>query len=301
MCATLKVSRSAYNKWVNRVETEQEVNDRELSKLIIECHEENNGAPGYRMVSDLINLKYNTSFKEKKVYRIMKSLGLRSITRKKRRKYSKTDEQITAKNILNRNFEASKPNQKWVTDVTEFKTPEGGKIYLSAILDLYDRTIVSYEIGKRNNNPLVFDTFHKAIKENRVDGLIFHSDRGFQYTSPTFKIQLEKNGIIQSMSRPGYCIDNAPIEGLWGIIKSESYYNQKIENTDDLISSIENYILFYNEQRPQRRFDKQTPKQVRDLAMRCEDNVEQYPILPNNKIIKYFNSINKTKEQYAII
>lgn len=301
MCKTLKVSRSGYHKWCKRIVPSQELSDRALSKLIKECYEEHNGTPGYRMITDLINDNYEQDYKEKKVLRIMRILGIQSITRRKRKKYPKVDAEITAENILDRNFGATAPNQKWVTDVTEFKTSDGKKIYLSAILDLYDRSIVAYIIRNRNDNILVFETFDLAIKNNEVDGLIFHSDRGYQYTSPTFKHKLESNNIIQSMSRPGYCIDNGPIEGFWGILKSEVYYHQNYESKEDLVRAIENYISFYNSGRPQRRFNKKTPLQVRKEAFLTSDEITQYPIPRNNKTIKYFESFNKSKEQYAII
>src|SRR5699024_7539515 len=124
----------------------------------------------------------------------------------------------------NRECTAVHPNEKWVTDVTEFKYGQASKAYLSAILDLYDGSIISYVIGQSNNNPLVFETFDKALKVEPEAKPIFHSDRGFQYTSKTFKRKLENAGMTQSMSRVGKCIDNGPMESFWGKLKSEEYY-----------------------------------------------------------------------------
>lgn len=301
MCKTLQISRSGYHKWSKREMSPQEMSDRALSELIQACYDEHNGTPGYRMVTDLINKKYGTNYKEKKVLRLMRILGIQSITRRKKKKYRKVEAEITAENILDRDFEANGPNQKWVTDVTEFKTKDGRKLYLSAILDLYDRSIVAYIIRTRNDNVLVFETFDLAIINNDVNGLIFHSDRGYQYTSPSFKRKLENHNIIQSMSRPGYCIDNGPIEGFWGILKSEVYYNQEYESKEELIEAIENYILFYNNGRPQRRFNKLTPYEVRSEALLNKGKITQYPIPRNNKIIKYFESFNKSNKQHEII
>ena len=159
----------------------------------------------------------------------MKKLGIHSVIRKKKKKNinAKTDE--TAENILQRNFYATAPNQKWATDVTEFKVPgEKKKLYLSAIIDLYDRYPVAYVISSRNDNRLVFKTFDKAIAANPAAKPIFHSDRGFQYTSREFKKKLENQKMEQSMSRVGHCIDNGPTEGFWGIIKTEMYQMYKI-------------------------------------------------------------------------
>ncbi|HBF5503827.1 TPA: DDE-type integrase/transposase/recombinase, partial [Clostridioides difficile] len=142
-----------------------------------------------------------------------------------------------AENVLNRKFSADKTSQKWLTDVTEFKLTNGTKAYLSAILDLGDRSIVSYVIGKSNNNNLVFETFNKAIEVYPNAKPIFHSDRGYQYTSRVFKSKLLTQGMIQSMSRVGHCIDNAPMEGFLGILKVEMYYLRKFDTYEQLVKA----------------------------------------------------------------
>jgi len=133
------------------------------------------------------------------------------------------------------------------------------KAYLSAILDLYDRRIVSYVIGRSNNNQLVFETFDIALAENPDAHPIFHSDRGFQYTSPAFKNKLQQAHMIQSMSRVGKCIDNGPMEGFWGIIKSEMYYLNKFYTYEELKAAIEKYIEYYNNGRYQEKLDCMSP------------------------------------------
>ena len=148
--------------------------------------------------------------------------------------------QYIAENILNREFRADAPNEKWLTDVTEFHYYVGlekHKIYLSAILDLYDRRIVSYAIREHNNNTLVFDTLDMAIKENPNAHPLFHSDRGFQYTSRIFHTKLENAGMTQSMSRVAKCIDNGPMEGFWGIIKRERYYGKRFTDRKSLVEN----------------------------------------------------------------
>ena len=165
--------------------------------------------------------------------------------------------QAVAENVLKRDFNASRPNEKWVTDVTEFKWYDGPvvhKLYLSAILDLYDRSIVGYVLSRRSDNSLVFSTFDQAIKRNPDAKPLFHSDRGFQYTSKAFQCKLAEQGMTQSMSRVGNCIDNGPTEGFWGIVKAEMYNLQKFTSEEDLRRAIEDFIRYYNEGRYQARF-----------------------------------------------
>mgnify|MGYP006332142259 CR=1 FL=1 len=148
------------------------------------------------------------------------------------------------------------------TDVTEFKWYEGievHKIYLSAILDLCDRRIVSYVIGDRNDNALVFKTFDKAVKANPDAHPLFHSDRGFQYTNRAFHQKLEKAGMTQSMSRVAKCIDNGPMEGFWGILKRERYYGRRFTSREELVHMIRSYISYYNNRRVQRNLGILTP------------------------------------------
>ena len=180
----------------------------------------------------------------------------------KSKKYKKSTPERTAENILKREFNASRPNEKWVTDVTEFKWYEGPvchKLYLSAILDLYDRRIVSYVIRDLNNNKLVFDTFDQAMLANPDAHPLFHSDRGFQYTSHEFHRKLTEAKMVQSMSRVGKCIDNGPMEGFWGILKRERYYGRTFTDRETLVEMIEHYIDYYNNKRLQRNLGIVTP------------------------------------------
>ncbi len=199
---------------------------------------------------------------KKRVRRLMRLHGLKSVTRRKRPDYVRSTPEVTAENILNRDFKADKPFQKWVTDVTEFKYYVGSeikKLYLSAILDLCDRRIIAYKIGESNNNALVFDTFDEAVRRYPDAKPIFHSDRGYQYTNKTFHQKLMDAGMVQSMSRVGRCLDNALMEGWWGIIKSEMYYLRKFTEKDELVAAIEEYICYYNTRRYQKRLMCMTP------------------------------------------
>lgn len=136
---------------------------------------------------------------------------------------------------------------------------------MSAILDLKDKSIVSYALGRNNNNQLVFNTFDLAVSKFPDTHPIFHSDRGFQYTSKQFKTRLDKAGMIQSMSRVGRCIDNGPMEGFWGILKCEMYYLSKFKDYDSLVEAIEQYIYFYNYERRQRKLNKMSPMTYRQF------------------------------------
>ena len=137
------------------------------------------GIYGYRRITMNINRLLNKHYNHKRIYRLMKTVNMKSVIRRKRKNYIKSNPQITAENKLNREFHAKKPNEKWLTDVTEFKLLSGQKAYLSAILDLADKSIVSYVVGHSNNNQLVFKTFDLAVAANPNANPLFHSDRGF--------------------------------------------------------------------------------------------------------------------------
>lgn len=287
MCKQLEVSRAAYYKWLHREIPAQEHKNLELASIIKEYDERFNHILGYRRMTSWINHFNHTNYSSKRVHRIMKKLNIHSVIRKKKKKYPSSTTDAVAENILQRDFYATAPNQKWTTDVTEFKVPgEKKKIYLSAILDLYDRYPVAYVISCRNDNRLVFKTFDKAIASNPNAKPIFHSDRGFQYTSKVFQKKLREQEIQQSMSRVGHCIDNGPTEGFWGIIKSEMYQMYEIIDESSLRFAIKDYIRFYRDERLQDRFHNKTPLQVRTEAL-ATANPATYPIPENKRINKY--------------
>ena len=287
MCKQFFVSRAAYYKWLHREMPVQEQENIELGNLIREYDKRFNHILGYRRMTSWINHFNQTNYSKKRVHRIMQKLGIHSVIRKKKNKYISVKPETIAENILQRDFYATQPNQKWVTDITEFKVPrEKKKIYLSAILDLYDRYPVAYVLSSRNDNKLVFKTFDKAIKYNPLAKPIFHSDRGFQYTSKVFQRKLKEQEIKQSMSRVGHCIDNGPVEGFWGIIKSEMYQMYEITDEESLRYAINDYMRFYSEERLQDRFNCKTPLEVRTEALSIKTPIE-YPISANKRIEKY--------------
>ena len=225
----------------------------------------------------------------------MKLLGVKSIIRKKRDKYESTTPEISAENVLSRDFNATKPNEKWTTDVTEFKVAgTKQKLYLSAILDLYDRSVVSYVISTRNDNNLVFRTYEEAIKSNPGATPLFHSDRGFQYTSKVFQAKLNEAGIKQSMSRVGRCIDNGPMESFQGIMKDEMRILYKYKTIEEFCDALQAYLQFYVNIRPQKRFNGKTPAQVREETEKASQP-KKYPMLINYEVKKYWKNIMMKK------
>jgi len=287
MCKQLEISRAAYYKWLDREIPKQESENLKLAELIKEYDQRFGHILGYRRMTSWVNRFNHTAYGKKRVHRIMKKLGIQSVIRKKKKKYVSSPPETTAENKLCRDFYASAPNQKWSTDVTEFKIPgEKKKLYLSVIIDLYDRYPVSYVISSRNDNQLVFKTFDKAVISNPNAAPIFPSDRGFQYTSRVFQKKLKEHEMEQSMSRAGHCIDNGPTEGFWGIIKSEMYQMYEITDETTLRHAIKEYMKFYSAERPQDRYHCKTPLEVRNEAIAAE-HPEEYPIPKNKRIEKY--------------
>ena len=227
---------------------------------------------GYRRINDDLRHFEGIHVNDKRILRICRIKGIRSTIKYSSHGCTKhaKNPQFIAENILNRDFHADKPNEKWLTDVTEFKWYEGievHKVYLSAILDLYDRRIVAYVVGDRNDNPLVYRTFDQAVKANPDAKPLFHSDRGSQYTNRAFHHKLENAGMTQSMSRVGKCIDNGPMEGFWGILKRERYYGKRCKSKKELVDMIVNYIRYYNNHRVQRNLGVLTPMEKHNLHL----------------------------------
>ena len=289
MCQQLDITRAAYYQWLHREVPEAERENNLLAQLIQEYDDRFNHILGYRRMTLYINQLNNKHYSKNHVHRIMKALNIHSVIRRKRKKYQHSNPETTAENILNRDFNAKAPNEKWATDVTEFKWYEGPvvhKLYLIAILDLYDLYPVAWVVSTGNDNKLVFDTFAKAIQRNPDAKPIFHSDRGFQYTSKVFQNKLKQQGMRQSMSRVGHCIDNGPTENFWGIVKSEMYYLKNFTDEASLRAAIAAYMTFYTSERMLNRFRGKTPAEVRAEAL-AADTPEQYPIPENKRIQKY--------------
>lgn len=266
MCAFLHVSRSAYYRWLHQPQAKQTFFNKQLADLIRYIHEADDDK-GYRRIRDDLVQEFGLNVNDKRVLRICRMTQIKSTIKHRPNgitKHAKSPYHI-AKNYLNRNFHADCPNEKWLTDVSEFKYFESNqvkKLYLSAILDLADRRIVSFMISDRNDNKLVFDTFDEAVYREPNAHPLFHSDRGFQYTSKQMHQRLKNSGMKQSMSRVARCIDNGPMEGFWGMLKREKYYRRQFTSRESLVSMIEKYMHYYNHGRYQRCLKSMTPLQV---------------------------------------
>lgn len=182
----------------------------------------------------------------------MVKLGLKPLKRNKR-KYSSYKGEVgkIADNLINRDFRADKPNQKWYTDVTEFNL-RGEKLYLSPIIDGFNQEVKSFDISKSANLDQINNMLDIAFDENsEIEGLIFHSDQGWQYQHPSYQQRLKNKGIKQSMSRKGNSLDNGLMENFFGILKTEMFYDQEdnYKTIDDLINAIKDYIYYYNHDR----------------------------------------------------
>ena len=256
--------------------------DAQLKQLISDIFNENKGRYGYRRIDlELRNRGYTVN--HKKIKRIMKQIGLFGITPKARYKSYKGDMNGTVKNLLIhkevdeenhktryvRDFNTSKPNEKWSTDVSEFHIA-AGKLYLSPILDMYNDEIIAYDVSVSPDFCQQKRLLDRAFsKFEDLSGLIFHSDQGWQYQMQPWHKALKDKGIIQSMSRKGNCLDNAPIENFFGKLKNEMFYGHEYEfNTlDQLKEAIEEYIEYYNTKRIKVKLKGLTPCEARKQAL----------------------------------
>lgn len=258
MCRFFDVSCSGYYKWRNRNKCSDQ--DRPIGELIRQCQEETSQTYGYRRVKLWLLREAGLIINHKAVLRIMNKYNLLARIRRPRPLYQRFNHFKRYENRLNRNFEAEKPNQKWVTDISYIRTKEG-TLYLSMIKDLYDNFIVAYDTAAAQDNALVYRTIRKA-KEEVADGLTLHSDQGFQYTSHGYFNLTQAYGILPSMSRAGTPLDNAPAESFFGTLKSECINRQKIDTLKQARELIDCYVHFYNYERIQLK-TKLTPHEKR--------------------------------------
>ncbi|QYR63917.1 IS3 family transposase [Fusobacterium nucleatum] len=261
------ISKSVYYYYIDKKDIDEK--NKDIIEKIKEIYYANKGRYGYRRVTlELKNQGLNIN--HKKVQRIMKKFNLQSIIRKKR-KYSSYKGQIgkIADNHIKRNFEATAPNQKWFTDVTEFNL-RGEKLYLSPILDAYGRYIVSYDISRSANLEQINHMLNLAFKENEsYENLIFHSDQGWQYQHSSYQKRLKEKKITQSMSRKGNSLDNGLMECFFGLLKSEMFYEQeeKYKTLEELKEAIEDYIYYYNNKRIKEKLKGLTPASYRSQSL----------------------------------
>lgn len=233
-----------------------------VKELITSIYHKNKGRYGYRRITDELNNK-GTIINHKTVLKLMKLLGLKSLIRVKKYKSYKGEQGKIVPNVLQRDFKATAPNQKWATDVTEFNVA-GNKLYLSPIIDLFNQEIISYELTERPVFNQIVMMLKKAFKKipNHTN-LILHSDQGWQYQMKQYQHLLKQKGITQSMSRKGNCLDNAIIENFFGILKSELFYLKKYNSIIQLKQEIQEYIYYYNNQRIKSKLNKMSPIKYR--------------------------------------
>jgi len=258
MCQYFEVSRSGYYAWVNR--QEQPDKDKALGNLIRQCQQQTRQTYGYRRVKIWLLRETGLVINSKAVLRIMRKYGLLAVIRRPRPLYQRQKQISVYENKLARGFHATAPNQKWVTDISYIHTKQG-VLYLSMIKDLFDNFIVAYDMATVQDNALVYRTIQKA-KKMVADGLILHSDQGFQYTSSGYLNLSKQYSFLPSMSRAGTPLDNAPAENFFGILKTECIYRHKIQTFDQARTLINEYLHFYNFERIQLK-SKLTPYEKR--------------------------------------
>ena len=265
MCSFFGISRAAYYAWRKRMD--QPDPDAERMQQVLEAYEASKKTYGYRRIDLWLRQKRTITINHKSVLRLMNRLGIHSIARRRKiyQKMSQLDIYHRYENLLNRNFQAARPNQKWVTDITYVATQQGWA-YLSTIKDLYDGFIVAHLLSPSNSVALVTHTLRLAKqKEVVTDGLILHSDQGHQYTSHAYHVLTQQYNITPSMSRRGNCWDNAPMENFFGHLKEEVLRHIQTPSFEEAKKVVDEYIHFYNHERIQLK-TRQTPYERRCLS-----------------------------------
>lgn len=242
--------------------------DADLKIEIQAIYDEHEGRYGYRRIRDELKNR-RQKVNHKKVQRIMNELGLKCLVRMKKYKSYKGTVGKIAPNILDRNFTADAPNEKWVTDITEFKL-FGEKLYLSPVLDLFNGEIITYTIGSRPTYSLVSEMLEKALERLPEDHqLLMHSDQGWHYQMKQYRHALESRSIVQSMSRKGNCYDNSVMENFFGIMKSEFLYLKVFESVEQFKLELGKYIEYYNIKRIKAKLKGMSPVQYRTHAQQA--------------------------------
>ena len=241
-----------------------------LKKDIRDTFKQKDRRYGYRRVHAHLR-KQGWVVNHKLVYKLMDQMGLKSKVRP-RKKYNSYTGKISciAENILNRNFTPGRSNAVWVSDVTEFRVA-GTKVYLSPIMDLHDRTILSYELSTSPSTKLTSTSLKNAMNWYQpAQGLIVHTDQGFQYQHSSWRKLIESIGGVQSMSRKGNCYDNAVMENFFGHLKSEMYHGERFISVKEFYQAIDDYIFWYNNYRLQQRFKGLTPMEYRNQTLETQ-------------------------------
>ncbi|QGH35188.1 IS3 family transposase [Gracilibacillus salitolerans] len=262
ICDCIRVPRSTYYRWAQK-----SWEPTELEQLIIDICKSLHYRVGHRMVKKLLKEEHNISVNRLTAQRIMQKYKIQCRVKPKRKSNIAGESKCVVPNLLEQNFKADRPNQKWVTDITYLPFGES-MMYLSTIMDLYNNEIVAYRVSHNQEEELVLETLKAACNGRETKGLILHSDQGAQYTSYAFQELAEEKGIITSMSRKGNCFDNAVIESFHSTIKSEEFYtHQKMRLTNSIVlEKVELYMYYYNYIRPFSKLNCLSPVQFRAKA-----------------------------------
>ena len=266
ICEALDVDRGTFYNHMLRNKREKvwfEKRRQEYCQLIRDVFDEYQQVLGAEKIQTILVQRGHQVSKEY-VSRLMSEMGLRSVRMTAKKKYLKLREPERKKNLLQQQFTADQPNQRWVSDVSCFKIGDH-YLYVCAIIDLFSRRVIAYKISKKNSTQLITATFKMAYEERDPPaGLIFHSDRGAQYTSHRFQKLLHKHNVTQSFSRPGEPHDNAVAESFFASLKKEELYRRNITSDRAFQASVASYIEFYNTKRPHRTLKNLTPCQMEE-------------------------------------
>jgi len=263
LCKIAGVSRSGFYSYIQKSSS---ITSDE--KLVIDLFQKKRGKFGIRRLKMEIKRSYGHVFNLKKIVRIKKKFGLETIVRKRsnaRLGFKKGEEHKVAANILDRNFNATKAETLLSTDITELRYRNGRRAYLSATKDLRTKEIVNYNVSDGMTVELVtssLSTYLNGLSKRQKSKIIIHSDQGTHYTSFPYRNLLDTHGVIQSMSRKGNCLDNAPIESFFGHLKDEADYKD-CKNVREVRIKIDKYIDYYNNERPQWGLKQKTPAEAR--------------------------------------
>lgn len=267
LCQILKCSKSGYYDWIN---LGRPAHKHYIETVANTIYDQYLTDTRQGIVSLKMNIKtaYTLHLTKKRIYRYMLLLNIRSITARKPKKYNRVKHH-SIPNLLKRDFTSTSPNQKWSIDVTYIHTAEGVE-YLCAIKDLHDKSIISYNQSRFNDNPLVLSTVEAAIKSipaTQRRNLILHSDQGSQFTSKAYAHLLNTHHIHHSVSYKGSCVDNVPIESWFSLLKCECIYMTKNLTRKSSRQLVEEYIDYYNHRRLQEKLKELAPNQFRLLAL----------------------------------
>lgn len=233
-----------------------------LKQRIQTIFEQHHGRYGYRRIA--LALRHEGQLvNAKTVQRLMQMMGLRSRVRPRKYQSYRGDLHAAAPNLLDRQFTAPRPHQKWVTDITEFQV-RGEKLYLSPVMDLFNGEIVAYQMNRRPDFALVSTMLQQALSRlSGPDKPLLHSDQGWHYRMPAYRRQLAQQGLTQSMSRKGNCLDNAAMESFFGTLKSEFFYLEQFDSVEQLQQGLHRYIHYYNHDRIKLKLKGLSPVQYR--------------------------------------